>query len=123
MAEFKVIDHGDRAFSEVQVLGELQAGELSAFTRSEQFSGLRTSSLWDYRGASWAKAPTAKLIEGFESSRNLVPADMKIACVYGDAVDFGVGRMFQGKAEFEGINNEFEVFRDIDEAMAWLLSD
>ncbi len=123
MASFTVEQDHDANIRVVRVVGEIQAGELSAFTRSPQFGRLNDLSLWDYRQASWAKVPGDKLAQGFDASKHLVPASKKIALVFASSTDFGVGRMFQGKAEYEGINNEFEVFLDVDQARDWLLND
>jgi hypothetical protein len=63
---------------------------------------------------------TAEVREGAEVARALVHQPRKIAVVAPGSISYGISRIFKVFRESE--ETEFEVFRDLDEAKAWLLS-
>ncbi len=121
MATISIEDDEDARISIVRICGEIQPGELVEFTRSPEFAALQELTILDYREASWTKVPTDAIVKGFDVTKSKIPSEKTIACVYASEADFGIGRMFQGKAKFEGVNNKFGIFRDYEEARNWLL--
>lgn len=76
---------------------------------------------WDFRGARFdLSSSDTREIAGFVIQHQPTPPPSRIAFVTDRDVDFGMARMFEVFREDPG--TAFRVFRDYDEAVAWLKS-
>ncbi|MEQ8952559.1 MAG: hypothetical protein RL120_00365 [Gammaproteobacteria bacterium] len=121
MATITLNQETSSSVTAIEVVGPIQVGELGEFARQLDFHSLGSLCLWDFSAATWAGVPSERLIAGFDSLKSLVPRHQRIALLFGSTTDFGVGRMLQGKAEFEELGNEIGVFLDGNAARDWLL--
>ena len=79
--------------------------------------------IWDFRQASMGSfnEKELKLLASFVKSR-LPRLAKRVAYVIAKDVDYGIGRMWMTYAEFSGATQERQLFINMEEAEAWILS-
>ena len=79
--------------------------------------------IWDFRTTSTTSfnENELKLLANFVRKR-LPKLAKRVAYVFAKDVDYGVGRMWLAYAEMFGAEQERELFRNMEEAVEWLIS-
>jgi hypothetical protein len=105
------------------VSGEFTAEQVSETIR-EFYAGDPTSSvLWDFTAASFEKisATVPQQMAGETRVHSEVRIEGgKTALVFGSDVGYGLGRMFETFQDLQNAPVEYQTFRSLDEAHAWL---
>jgi hypothetical protein len=107
---------------EVTIEGELSGEELAAWTeevRADPAFRPTFDQLLDLRGAQGTRLETAAVRE-LAQNKPLFARTSRRAIVVASDFGFGMARMFQAMRGEEA--GEIQVFRDIEEAQAWLAS-
>ncbi|MCP4643218.1 MAG: hypothetical protein GY851_22415 [bacterium] len=64
-----------------------------------------------------------RIVQLSEKDRHLRPPEGKTAIIVGDALKFGLARMYELMSEIEGVTWETKPFYTVDEAAGWLGKD
>jgi hypothetical protein len=90
---------------------------------SNYYSGTVTQLMsWDLTEADLSEITITELKEivAVVKKKYYLRQNGKTAIVSNGAIEYGIGRIFQGFAETEGIEFEYKVFRKMSEAKEWL---
>lgn len=81
--------------------------------------------LWDFSAGSLAPFSNKDFRSLAHRAGNFSPkiAGAKAAIMAPEAIDFGLGRMFQVYSEMENFPYQVQIFRDLESAKSWLFPD
>jgi len=122
MAEIKFEIDKARDLTTVTIIGDLQPGELRAIIEDYYKHSPTHLIMMDSREGSWSSMPTSdynRSINNWLTHGYLREGD-KIAIIFSDPADFGMGRYLESHLSMGGFPTELEIFRDIDKAKRWL---
>jgi hypothetical protein len=104
------------------VSGAVSAEEIVTKAAEDMAAPLTKDSMWDFSEASSAKLTTAA-IEKIAQSLTSHAAHLeggKVALVGSKMVNIGLGKMFKVFATLAGLPHTYRVFRNAEQAIAWL---
>jgi hypothetical protein len=104
------------------VVGEVTSGEVVGALEQFLKGGVTRDLLWDFRGAKLSaihRDDIERIIAVAKAGAHLRP-DGRTALVVGDLLSFGISRMYELLAELKDHPIRHHVFRDVEEALAWL---
>ena len=103
--------------------GEVQSGDLLAYIKGLGYENRTSLVLWDFRDATWSGIPGDRLLSGYRESAKHAPREQYVAFVFAKNVDYGIGRMLQSYADLYPSRSHINIFREYEDAVAWLLED
>jgi len=88
---------------------------------SEYFSNETTlKTLYDSTAGDWSQVSTAYYERMIRSGKAYARKGAKVAMVFSNKIDFGIGRMLESFAELEGYENQHACFLSLEAAQDWL---
>lgn len=123
MADFEIETDAGNDLTVCTFHGTLKRGEMALAVGGKEMQRPTRLLLFDLRDASYADQSQQAMVERTLTYGPLFAAPgSRTAMVYGNAADFGVGRMLESYFDSFGIGTELRSFRDIEDARDWLLS-
>ena len=120
MAEVSIDTDRENDLTIIAIRGILGENDLLD-TLSEYFSNDPTRlTLYDSTEGDWSGNSTEYYRGMIRSGKAYARKGAKVAMVFSNSVDFGIGRMLESYSEFEEYKNEHACFRTIEEAKHWL---
>lgn len=120
MAKIDVNVNYDRDITVFKITGVLNAGELLEHVKNCNVGGVTKFILVDFTDASWTGLSAEQLKKNTATAGKYLSKGGKSAFAFSTDADYGIGRMVEAFASIEKHDNEFCMFRSMDEAMNWL---
>ena len=123
MANIDLTLNGNNQLAIIKVTGEVTTDDIITGIQAHYGKGMATLVLWDFREATIVSITS----EGFETIAHTTLSKIndrepgKTALVGDTNLNMGLGVMYRAIANMAGIPHEYKIFRDISDAMQWLL--
>ena len=114
---------GARHLTVYRITGPIKVRHLRKVLQRQYLGGPTLHSLWDLRQGSMNKVTSADLAEIIEMIKPAAKGRLggKTALVALNGVNFGLGRAAMSHGETKGLPFTIKLFRDISQAMAWIM--
>lgn len=120
MAQISIDTDRENDITVITIDGVLQEGDFLA-ALSDYFSNEPTlKTLYDSRTGDWSQVSTEYYERMIRSGKTYARTGAKVAMVFSNKIDFGIGRMLESYAELEGYENQHACFLSIEAARDWL---
>ena len=103
--------------------GSLASGELLQRFIDYNQGDVRRLMLFDFTDANWSSLTSKQLRNNTAIASKYTSSGNRGAFVFSNDADYGIGRMVQAFASMENHLSEFRMFRSIEEARQWLMSE
>lgn len=120
MSEICASVDGKIGLTTFTVSGKVMPGELNSYADAYRENQSLKMVLWDIRDGDMSSLDARALREGVQRARGRNKAGEKKAFVFSRDVDFGIGRMMSAYCGIEGYQSSIKIFRDVNNAIAWL---
>lgn len=123
MAKIEININYDQDMTIFKITGTLNAGELLESSKIYSEGDVTRLILLDFTDATWTGISSADLKKNTATASKFSQKGNKSAFVFSSDADFGIGRMVEAFAAIEKYDNEFCMFRSMDEAKKWLKAE
>lgn len=103
--------------------GDVTPGEMPAYWALCSGGTPAPRLAWDLSRGNWRNIPTHALLRDMDSFRGLATHNVRTAFVFGNEVDYGLGRIVESYTEIQGFSGRYRPFRTLEEGFAWLQAD
>ena len=120
MAEISIHIDRENEVSVITIKGILEKDDLPKTLENHFANDPTLNTIYDSTNGDWSHIPTKYYLEMVRLGKIYTRKSARVAMVFSNSVDFGIGRMIESHCELEGYENEFACFRSLEEAELWL---
>lgn len=120
MAQISIDIDRENEVTVIKIKGVLQEGDLLR-ALAELFSKEPTlNTLYDSTAGDWSQNSTEYYKRMISLGKPYSRKGARVAMVFANRVDYGIGRMLESYCELEGYENEHACFLSLEAAQDWL---
>ena len=120
MAEISISTDREKGLTTITIKGVLREDDLPNTLLEYFANGPTLNTIYDSTEGDWSNISTEYYRGMIRSGKAHARKGAKVAMVFSNSVNFGIGRMLESYSDFEGYENEHACFRTIEEAKNWL---
>ena len=121
MAQFKLTRETRTDLTVIEVVGDVQHGEIPDFLNSLQVENPATRAIFDFRGANLAGLVKKRIRTDIHKVKQFSRPELKTAMVFSNPADFSIGKIISKSLSSEGYLSDIRGFYNFYLAKDWLL--